>query len=430
MEKGGLDLKVPHKIIIGKFGKSINFEPLQWGMIGGDSESAIFAQSIAHLYPDDTFYLVSRNNFSKLPIDTQMKINKNNNLVDCWKNYDKSINNQDWLINYFKNIKIDFGLLYSGLSGSSTIENYMHLKNGEYAKPLSSSKNYTGIITKFLNESQIPYMEIGEDSRFFPLVARDLYNRSKRILGEKEDVKSCKHITSQSNQELITTDIKVSNVDHSCMFLMSEDKSKLLKNPNDRKSKLNLFMHCTASHNKYYPETFSIIKDYVLDQFPDTMIYGKWEKELPNVKEIPMIDLHDVLYDTKYTLTIGGSNNYPTASKFWKMLIFGIIPFCYKEIDIEKFNIPEFLYVKNPEDLKNKIDYLENNIDFYNNLWYDLQNIILNDDLWNGNTFFGNIEKWIKAEFGYDIERKGTITHRTSSLFVKEKTNTLEEFFS
>ena len=73
---------------------------------------------------------------------------------------------------------------------------------------------------------------------------------------------------------------------------------------------------------------------------------------------------------------------------------------------------------------------MENNIDFYNNLWYDLQNIILNDDLWNGNTFFGNIEKWIKAEFGYDMERKGTITHRTSSLFVKEKTNTLEEFFS
>ena len=72
-------------IIIGKFGKSINFEPLQWGMIGGDSESAIFAQSIAHLYPDDTFYLVSRNNFSKLPIETQMKINKNNNLIKIMK---------------------------------------------------------------------------------------------------------------------------------------------------------------------------------------------------------------------------------------------------------------------------------------------------------------------------------------------------------
>ena len=39
-------------------------------------------------------------------------------------------------------------------------------------------------------------------------------------------------------------------------------------------------------------------------------------------------------------------------------------------------------------------------------------------------------KKWVKAEFGYDMERKGTITYKTSSLFVKEKTNTLEEFFS
>ena len=72
-------------IIIGKFGKSINFEPLQWGMIGGDSESAILAQSIAHLYPDDNFYLVSRNNFSKLSIDTQMKINKNNKQINMFQ---------------------------------------------------------------------------------------------------------------------------------------------------------------------------------------------------------------------------------------------------------------------------------------------------------------------------------------------------------
>ena len=415
-------------ILIGKFGKSVNFEPMQWGMIGGDSESAIFAQSIAHLYPDDTFYLASRNNFSKLPIDTQMKINKNNNLIDCWKNYDKSINNQDWLINYFTDIKVDFGLLYSGLSGSSTIENYMYLKNGEYAKPLSSSKNYTGIITKFLNDSQIPYMEIGEDSRFFPLVARDLHNRSKRILGEREDVRSCKHIISQTNQELITTDIEVSNVDHSCMFLMSEDKSKLLKEPNNRKSLLNLFMHCTASHNKHYPETFSIIDSYVLKQFPDTMIYGKWEKELPNVKDTPMTDLHDILYDTKYTLTIGGSNDYPTASKFWKMLMFGIVPFSYKERDIKKFNIPEFLYVKNPEDLKNKIGYLESNKSEYLNIWNTLQNLISKDDLWDGSRFFSNVERYVKKDLGYSMNRTGTITYKSSSIFVREELNNLENF--
>ena len=421
-------------IIIGKFGKSINFEPLQWGMIGGDSESAIFTQSIAHLYPEDKFYLVSRNNFSKLPIETQMKINKNNNIIDCWKDYDKSISNQDWLLIFLNDIKIDFGLLYSGLSGSTTIENYMHTQSGEYAKPMSFSKNYTGIISKFLNETNIPYMEVGEDSRFFPLVARDLHNRSKRILSVVDTVLSTKHIESKENQSIVTTTTPVSDIGHSYAFLMSEEKSKLLDKPNKRNTLLSVFMHGTASHHKTVNKG-KIMEDYILNNFPETKIYGKWDLETinkkyhGNIKEIPMIDLHDTLYDTKYSLLTGGSNNYPTSSKFWKFLIFGIVPFFYKQDDIKKFEVSDFLYVKDGDELKSKIEKLESDIDFYNNIWYGLQNKIQKDDLWNGTRFFNNIEKWVKHEFDYEMKRKGTITYKSSSLFVKEKLNTLEEFF-
>ena len=62
-------------------------------------------------------------------------------------------------------------------------------------------------------------------------------------------------------------------------------------------------------------------------------------------------------------------------------------------------------------------------------MWYGLQNKIKKDDLWNGTRFFSDIEKWVKHEFDYEMKRKGTITYRSSSLFVKEKLNTLEEFF-
>ena len=177
------------------------------------------------------------------------------------------------------------------------------------------------------------------------------------------------------------------------------------------------------------------MEDYILNNFPETQIYGKWDlstinkKYHGNIKEIPMIDLHDVLYDTKYSLLTGGSNDYPTSSKFWKFLIFGIIPFFYKKEDIEKFEISSFLYVRDGNELKNKIENLEKNVDFYNVIWYDLKNKIMKDDLWNGNRFFNNIEKWVKHEFGYDMKRKGAISYRSSSLFVKEKLNTLEEFF-
>jgi len=423
-------------IIIGKFGKSISFESSKWGIIGGDSESAIFIWSMAHLYPEDNFYIVSRNDFSKLPIAIKTKINKNDNIIDVWENYDKSIHNQSWIKHYFDSnkIKIDFGLLYSGLAGSSTIENMMYLKNGEFAKPMSFSKNYTGIITNYLNQSNVPYMEIGEDSRFFPLVARDLYNRSRRILSVKNTSLTCKHIGSQENQELVTSKIPVSDIGHSYMFLMNEDKSKLLKSPNKRNTLVSIIMHGTASHHKTVNK-YSIIKDYILDIFPETMVYGRWdlsivdEKYHKNIKEIPMTDLHDELYDTKYTLSIGGSNGYPTSSKFWKMLIFGIIPFFYKEEDIEKFSVPNFLYVKNPKDFRNKVEKLENDIDFYNEIWYTLQNIILQDDLWNGNRFFGNIEKWINIEFDCSVNKTGVISYKSSSIFDKDKFNTLEQFF-
>ena len=46
-------------IIIGKFGKSIIFGNEKWGIIGGDSESAVFIWTMAHLYPNYNFYIVS-----------------------------------------------------------------------------------------------------------------------------------------------------------------------------------------------------------------------------------------------------------------------------------------------------------------------------------------------------------------------------------
>ena len=215
---------------------------------------------------------------------------------------------------------------------------------------------------------------------------------------------------------------------------MSEDKNRLLRKPNKRNTLISIFMHGTASHHKTVNKG-KIMEDYILNSFPDTKIYGKWdlstldEKYHGNIEEIPMIDLHNVLYDTKYSLLTGGSNNYPTSSKFWKFLIFGIIPFFYKQEDIQKFNLPKFLYAKDIMDFRIKVKRLENDIDLYNQLWYDLQNKILEDDLWDGTRFFSDIEKWIKHEFGYEMKRKGTISYRSSSLFVKEKLNTLEEFF-
>jgi len=422
-------------IIIGKFGKSIIFRNEKWGIIGGDSESAVFIWTMAHLYPNYNFYIVSRNDFSTLPPHIKTQINKNNNIIDCWEHYNKDHDNQEWLSGFF-DIQPDFGLLYSGLSGGNTIKNFLLKKDGSgYAKPISFSKNYTGIITNYLNKSGVPYLEIGEDSRFFPLEAKDLINRSKRILSVKDTETVAKHIKSKEDQQIVETKIPISDVGHSYACLMNEDRKKLLKRPNSRNTLISIIMHGTASHHKS-TDKYGIVKDYILSNFPETMIYGKWEMERVEEQyhdrfiETPMIDLHPQLYDTKYTLSIGGSNGYPTSSKFWKMLIFGIIPFFIKKEDTEKFGVPEYLWVKDSFDFKKKIGELESDVAKYNDLWYNVQDVIQKDDLWNGHRFYDNIEKYVYKDFGYKMERTGEITYRSSSIFVNDNKNNLEEFFN
>ena len=100
-------------ILIGKFGKSISFNPEKWGMVGGDSESAILISCMAQLYPDATFYIASPNDINKSAptsnpsIDTKIhnKINKNENVHNIWR-YDAhnylSIDKLSWLEYYFK----------------------------------------------------------------------------------------------------------------------------------------------------------------------------------------------------------------------------------------------------------------------------------------------------------------------------------------
>ena len=235
-------------ILIGKFGKHISFDSNKWGMVGGDSESAILISCMAQCYPDVNFYIASRNDFQKIDSHTRNAINKNSNLFNIWEKYDSQIDNQSWINHYINSndIKLDFGLFYGGPSSGSTIPNSMYLitEPDKTATPMSSSKRSVGIITKFLNDTGLPYVEIGEDPRYLPVQAKDLFNRSKKVLCVKDNITfSIKHIKEYLSREIIETTIPCSDIGHSYMFLMNEDKTDLLEEPGERKTKINVAMH-------------------------------------------------------------------------------------------------------------------------------------------------------------------------------------------
>lgn len=426
-------------ILIGKFGKHISFDSKKWGMVGGDSESAILISCMAQCYPNVNFYIASRNDYEKIDSHTKNAINKNSNLFNIWEGYDSQIDNQSWIEHYVNSndIKLDFGLFYGGPSSGSSIPNSMYLitEPDKTATPMSSSKRSVGIITKFLNDSGLPYAEIGEDPRYLPVQAKDLFNRSKRILCVKEDMTfSIQHIKEYLSREMIVTEIPCSDIGHSYMFLMNEDKNDLLKEPGERKTKINVAMHCTASQDGSV-DKWNLVKNFILDPFPETFIYGKWDEKIiagqhqNQFKEIPMTDLHDVMYDTKYTLAIGGSKTWGTQSKFWKMLIFGIIPFL--DPDNENiFGAPDFIHAESAKDFIEKVNFLENNYDEYVKLWHECQELIHDDSLWNGSYFFDNLERDILDIFNIDLERKGAIDYKSSSIFLNRNKSTLSNFFS
>ena len=425
-------------ILIGKFGKHISFDSNKWGMVGGDSESAILISCMAQSYPDVNFYIASRNDFHKIDSHTKNAINKNSNLFNVWEDYNSQIDNQSWIKHYVENnsIEFDFGLFYGGPSSGSTIPNSMYLikEPDKTATPMSSSKRSVGIITKFLNDTGLPYVEIGEDPRYLPVQAKDLYNRSKRVLCVKDDITfSIKHIKEHLSREIVETTIPCSDIGHSYMFLMNEDKDDLLKEPGERNTKINVAMHCTASQDGSVNK-WNLVKDFILDPFPETFIYGKWDETIiagqhqNQFKETPMTDLHNVMYDTKYTLAIGGSKTWGTQSKFWKMLLFGIIPFL--DPDNENiFGAPEFIQTKSATDFIEKVNFLETNHDEYLKLWNECQKLIQVDGLWDGSIFFNKIGTNIEDVFDIRLERKGTIDYKSSSIFLNKNESSLSDFF-
>ena len=334
-------------------------------------------------------------------------------------------------------IFLDFGLFYGGPSSGCTIPNSMYLitEPDKTATPMSSSKRSVGIITKYLNDTGLPYVEIGEDPRYLPVQAKDLFNRAKRVLCVKDDMTfSIKHIKEYLSREIIETTIPCSDIGHSYMFLMNEDKSDLLNEPGERKTKINITMHCTASQDSSV-DKWNIVKNFVLDPFPDTYIYGKWDDKIiegehqNQFKEIPMTHLHDVMYDTKYTLVIGGSKTWGTQSKFWKMLIFGILPF-FDPDNENIFDAPDILQTKDANDFIQKIKFLENNPKEYLNLWNECQKLIHRDALWDGSAFFDNVEKEINDVFDIRLERNGELNYTSSSIFLGNRETSLMRFYS
>ena len=72
---------------IGKLGKSVGFNSINWGAVGGDNEAPILFENLIHQNKDHTFVFIGVTDFDRLSSSEQQRINKYNNVINPWSGF-------------------------------------------------------------------------------------------------------------------------------------------------------------------------------------------------------------------------------------------------------------------------------------------------------------------------------------------------------
>lgn len=392
------------KIAIGKIGKSILFDSTKWGALGGDNEAPVFYENLFHKNPNIDFYIVGLSDYSRLSLSEKNRINKHNNVYDIWENKLKwmkqnnikssdisdSLQYMEYWLSKNKDIfnENTAGLFFFGPTGASNVigKTTKISNQKELSKVITMHAKYAAPIIHCINTTNLKYIGISNDPRYFPCTATDLIIQPKVILQQFNDIAVCKHRLEYKSSSLIHENIKCKYSGVETIFFIGKDKE------NQEKTNLEYFFDNNSNETKNIQfvlvcnekppySRLNIFRQYVLDNIDDVEVYGKWnETIISNDKRFKgskkFLELQNILKKAKYTFCIPPKKGWVTL-KFWEMIYNSVIPFLHPDYDTQKnIDIPEFLYVKDSAELKEKIDFLENNPNEYTQLLLQLKSLI------------------------------------------------------
>jgi hypothetical protein len=167
------------------------------------------------------------------------------------------------------------------------------------------------------------------------------------------------------------------------------------------------------------------LKEWVLDEFNDVEIYGKWENAAASNDSrfkgsLHINELQKKLQDVKFTFIIPIAPGWVT-SKYIEMIHAGVIPFLHPTYDMQKhLPIPDFLRPNTPTEFYERMQRLINNPKQYETVLLGLRNAVLKPEYYDG-TF---INDRIMKAFDSNYEPPGLES------FSKQHVVTLEDFFA
>lgn len=412
-------------VAVGKIGKKFYFSSKKWTINSGDSEVTSTLITLAALNKNINFYIIGLNDLDSFSKEQRKEFFPNENVFNVWDTYTKSDDRTEFVINFFRknNIEINFGFLHAGpVSQVNIPEKSYTLKSKEIAKVINMSALYCAPVIHYLNVSNIPYVVLGEDPRYFPLSARDLFNRPIGYYATYNTSCKTKYANGYLSTEIIEKNEEIKNIFYDRFFLVSEDFNKI--GDYKKYNKDILIDIYTNGNGSTGVKKFKIINDY-MSTFKDMKVYGKWNDNIvssPNYLDVPMIDIVDKLYRTKYTLMFHFEEGYP-SSKFWKMIYFGILPFYHPNMDTQRHQpVHEYLRVKSKKEFLEKIEYLEKNPDFYKEI-QDYHLSQFKKEYFDGCFLNEKFHEIVSSKVRYKRETDSVDFYKESVLLKKADTN-------
>jgi hypothetical protein len=253
--------------------------------------------------------------------------------------------------------------------------------------------NYVSPITYYLNESGIDWMTFTSDGRYMPLPARDIINPEKLSLGVRQGMVEVERMKSYEDQTtMVKHQIGLVYAAAEFQYLLDDFiPTSQYANMVEKTQKVALFFHQYDDKKRIKALT------EVIDAFEneEIVVFGKWDREGPKFKgSVPFDELQYILPKVKYTFC------YPImkgdiSGKWVEAVHNGIIPFFHDTYDqnrllYENHKIPLWLWVKSPEEMKEKIQYLESKPEAYDKLRNILSGAV-NQARYKNGEFFNNL---------------------------------------
>ena len=411
-----------------KIGKSVKFKRNRFSPIGGDNEPSSVLIALANNNPDKTFYIIGRSDFSTLSESEALELFPYDNVIDIWKGIKNEEDDRFYrhIINYFnqKGFELDYTVMMVGQVGTVTIPGKItqvkHLKegitDGKPASVIDMTKNYTSPIAIWLNEMKPDYVEIVNDPRYVMNQSRDIFHLPNKSLGQYDYTYTASTIEDYDNQERSDKFVDSVYAGMETNFCVRYDYTEEVN------TKRNIPFMVILNEGK--PSRYGLMKEWVLNDFDNVEVYGKWDhpEAETDSRFMGSIHLDDVirkLDNVKFTFIIPIEKGWVTA-KYIEMIHAGVIPFLHPTYDEQNhLPIPGFLRPKTPKEFKERMDRLLNDEEAYLTVLKGLRKAVCKPEYYDGTFLNNKIMTAIDEDYvAPDVTQ-----------FEKKTAATLEDFF-